>query len=201
MSCNKEDDQENVSSWDASASGWDEDPTVAEYSSKAFASLAEVVDLNDGRRHVLDFGCGTGLLTEKLSPLCSEIVCIDISPKMIEVLEGKKLGNVETMSGDICNLHDEKLNEKFDLVVASSVCAFVPDYEKVMHKLYSCLGNGGQFVQWDWRSEDENGMNASRIEKVLQDSHFQNIKISYPFSFCFNDETMEVIMASAQKIM
>ena len=46
-----------------------------------------VISVNEIR--VLDFGCGTGLLTEKIAPLVNEIVAIDSSPKMIEVLRKK----------------------------------------------------------------------------------------------------------------
>lgn len=73
-------------SWDDCASTWDEDPTVREYSNKAFESLIAQVPLNNALR-ILDFGCGTGLLTEKLRttlPSC-HIVALDVSRKMIEV--------------------------------------------------------------------------------------------------------------------
>ena len=40
----------------------------------------------------------------------------------------------------------------FDLIVASSVCAFVPDYQQTLSDLQLLLKEDGVFVQWDWRS-------------------------------------------------
>ncbi|MCH8334286.1 MAG: class I SAM-dependent methyltransferase [Proteobacteria bacterium] len=41
------------------------------------------------------------------------------------------------------------LTEKFDLVVASSVCSFLPDYNSTLRDLSSALKPGGLFVQWE----------------------------------------------------
>ena len=58
-----------MSEWDGEAAGWDDDPYVRAYADAAFASLTalaarEEFDINDAT--VCDFGCGTGLLTERL---------------------------------------------------------------------------------------------------------------------------------------
>jgi len=61
-----------------------------------------------------------------------QIVAADTSEKMIEVLSNKKLNNVEAIIGE---LSEETINtypilkDKFDLIVASQVCAFLPNYE------------------------------------------------------------------------
>ena len=54
-------------SWDEYAADWDNEPSALLYADKAFESLQQIVDIQDLR--VLDFGCGTGLLSQKLSPL------------------------------------------------------------------------------------------------------------------------------------
>ena len=52
-------------SWDDYAIEWDANPSVIEYSNKAFNSLCKFVNLQG--LSVLDFGCGTGLLAEKVA--------------------------------------------------------------------------------------------------------------------------------------
>ena len=74
--------------WDDYAEDWDENPQTSLYASNAFQELQREVQLGDMR--VLDFGCGTGLLTEKLSPQVKEIVALDGSSKMIQILNQKK---------------------------------------------------------------------------------------------------------------
>ena len=49
---------------------------------------------------------------------------------------------------------------RYDLIVCSSVCAFVDDYPGVVRQLVSSMMPGGLFVQWDWEldpRDDEPG--------------------------------------------
>jgi len=75
------------SEWDDYADDWDSDESAALYSKEAFNSLSNIVDMEDA--NLLDFGCGTGLLTEKLSPQAGHIVALDTSSRMLAVLTGK----------------------------------------------------------------------------------------------------------------
>lgn len=79
--------------WDDYAAIWDEKPGVREYTAAAFDSLKRAClersfELEGTR--ALDFGCGTGLLSEKLASLCDEVVALDSSEKMIAALDAKK---------------------------------------------------------------------------------------------------------------
>lgn len=79
--------------WDEYAVDWDKDPATAVFAQSVFDQLTQLVNLNGTR--VLDFGCGTGLLSQKISPLTKEIIALDISEGMIEELDKKELPNVE----------------------------------------------------------------------------------------------------------
>jgi len=59
-------------SWDDYAEEWDGNEDAILYSKKAFETLIDQVSLEG--LNVLDFGCGTGLLTEQISPLVNKIV-------------------------------------------------------------------------------------------------------------------------------
>ena len=82
--------------WDDYADDWDSDESAVLYSNEAFNSLSKIVNVKGA--NLLDFGCGTGLLTEKLSPVANHIVALDTSSKMLAVLTGKKLPNVTTIN-------------------------------------------------------------------------------------------------------
>jgi len=190
------------SEWDEYAEDWDTDPTVIEYAKNAFKSLATEVDLHN--LSVLDFGSGTGALTEIISPLVNSVVALDSSPKMITQLNAKKLKNVSTIT-DILSKelidNNQELMQKFDLIIASSVCSFLPDYPSTLVLLKSLLKPNGVFIQWDWAAESENsgmGLTEKAIEHALLQSEFSDIKIKSPFVMKSSKGEMPVIMAIAK---
>ena len=189
-------------SWDDYADGWDSNEAVVSYSLKAHESLLNTVELEGCK--VLDFGCGTGLLTEKISGQASSVVAIDPSEKMISVLTAKFLENVCTIKKELTqNLidTDESLRSGFDIIVASSALAFVPDYQETLKLLKQLLKKGGCFVQWDWLKENEEsgiGFSKKTIELALERAGFPQYSTSVPFSIENSDSSMKVVMGVAK---
>ena len=126
--------------WDEYAGGWDTNRSTTVYANFAFAELLKITEL--AALSVFDFGCGTGLLSERMSPEISHIVALDSSAKMIERLKQKALPNVfpiaEFLTGDLIR-RNSLMHQKFDLITASSVCAFLPDYKADLSLLRSIL--------------------------------------------------------------
>jgi 2-polyprenyl-3-methyl-5-hydroxy-6-metoxy-1,4-benzoquinol methylase len=157
------------------AKDWDIDPTVEEYAKRAFSELLDAIKL-DGLT-VLDFGCGTGTLTQLISPKVKSIVAIDPSSEMIKHLNKKALNNVSSISDYLSEELAQRLPElgnQFDLIVASSVCSFLPDYEETLPLLKSLLKKHGTFVQWDWLSNDKSS-NIGLSEKELKMHLWQTV--------------------------
>lgn len=188
--------------WDEYADGWDHNEDVIAYSEKAFRSLLDAVDLAGLK--VLDFGCGTGLLTEKIAPLVKEVLALDTSEKMVSVLTDKKLHNVTTVSEELSESLIKKnrlFSKKFDLIVASSVCSFLPDYEKTLALLKSLLAPGGIFVQWDWLAiEDGSGFSRETISSAYAEVGLKLLAIDQPFSLESSEGKMQVLMGIAKNI-
>ncbi|MBL7472923.1 class I SAM-dependent DNA methyltransferase [Robertkochia sediminum] len=185
--------------WDDMAGQWEEYPLVTVYAQKAYANLTEAVDLKALR--ILDFGCGTGLLSELMLPEAREIVALDASAGMIDMLAKKDLENVEVIAAELSLeliRSYEALSEKFDLIVASSVCSFLPDYPETLRLLTSMLTDEGVFVQWDWLAEQEDAPNAlsrGQIKEAFEKANLHIKTLSVPFSMSFDDSEMPVIMA------
>ena len=191
-----------INEWDEYADDWDTNVSTSEYADNAFNELAQIVRLNDLR--VFDFGCGTGLLTERLSSDVKEIVALDGSPKMIEQLKLKKLLNVfpieEFLTRGLIE-HNKFFNKKFDLITASSVCAFLPDYEDTLSLIRSLMMPNGVYVQWDWLSLNENsesGFTERRVKQALGDAGFKSVSISRPFEIGRTPDNLTVLMAVAK---
>lgn len=192
-----------VNEWDEHAGGWDSDPDVGIYADKAFRCLTELLPV-EGLR-VLDFGCGTGPLTERIAPLAKRVVSLDTSPGMLAQLAAKRLPNVDTVAGELtAELAAENalLLEGFDLVVASSVCGFVPDYPGTVAVFASLLKPGGHVVQWDWHATAKNG-HRGLTEQAIRDAYagagLEDTKVDMVFSAKGKDALMDVLMGVGRK--
>ncbi|MBL7004254.1 MAG: class I SAM-dependent methyltransferase [Gammaproteobacteria bacterium] len=189
-------------SWDDHADGWDSNEAVILYCQKAYEALLNIVDL-EGRK-VLDFGCGTGLLTERISGHANSVVAIDPSEKMISALTGKHLNNVHAINGELTQElidNDEVLRSGFDIIVASSALAFVPDYQQTLKLLKQLLRKGGFLVQWDWLKKSEEpgiGFSEELIELALKQARFSKYSTSVPFSMESPNGSMKVVMGIAE---
>ena len=184
-----EDDGENISNeqkavnneWNEMAGDWDD--LASGYSQQFLSNLWTHTGMSSAttnHRIIVDFGCGTGLLTERLmkaelqqsversTPTTSEFVCIDAAPSMINVLQDKiragEWNNVRAYCAVLAspkirdNQDFERLKGNVDLVVASSVMSFIPKDElhATMSVLASFLKPGGLFCHSDWPRSDDN---------------------------------------------
>lgn len=189
--------------WDEYAENWEQNPATAVFAERAFNELNELVSLKGLK--VLDFGCGTGLLTQKLSPQVKEIVALDASEQMIEQLDAKELINVEpvvdTLSRGLVAYHPA-FRGQFDLIVASSVCGFLDDFSETAKVVSSLLNEGGLFVHWDWQVENESGdhgLTLKGTKKALKSGSFSSVDVSSPFSVATEAGEQLVLMGVAQK--
>ena len=193
--------------WDDYAEGWDANEDVRLYSERAFEGLLKILvgqDFGLSSSRVLDFGCGTGLLTEKLSPLAAQVVAMDSSAKMIDALLAKvdknNLMNVIAHTGALGSSAERSQSGRvrsFDLVVASSVCSFLPDYERAVQEIAALLKPGGVFVQWDWLED----MSPDAIAAAHATAGLTTLDISEAFAMDGEDgESHDVVQGAARKI-
>jgi predicted TPR repeat methyltransferase len=190
--------------WDEHADGWDNNPDVKFYADLAFASLVSTADIRDSdwkSKRVLDFGCGTRLLAQQVAPYVFELIAVDTSEKMIAVLENRHIPNVIAVHGDILATDhrcEVDLQSGFDLIYASSVCGFLPDYEGAVLALARLLRSGGRFIQWDWRASDGDdfGLSENRIRNTLKTAKFESIRVEQAFSIETDEQTLPVLIGT-----
>lgn len=191
-----------ANSWDDVAANWDAENATNDYADKAFESLQKVIDFKG--MHILDFGCGTGLLSQRMSPVAKDIVALDSSEAMIEQLDMKELANVEPvvdiLSRGLVAMHPA-FRAQFDLVVASSVCSFLPSYSDTADIVFSLLDEGSYFVHWDWLSDKDEvgGMTITHAQQVLSSVGFSEVVVTTPFDIEMPDGALKVLMAVAKK--
>ena len=190
--------------WDGYAADWDEDEGARAYADAAVQSLERL--LADGGlplagARVCDFGCGTGLLTERLAARCASIDAVDSSAGMLEVLEAKvarlRLTHVRAFSDLPVS------DEPYDLVVCSSVCGFLSDYPGTLARLASRLRPGGMLVQWDWEldpdDEEPSGLTRDGIREAMQTAGLQVVSVATAFTVAIERTSMSPLMGVGKK--
>ena len=179
------------------ADEWDN--VASEYRDQFYKILWEETGLDparkassSGQEHqpftILDFGCGTGLLVEKLIEEYpnAHIICVDAAEKMMMKVHQKILErgwtNIQTFCIILSHYETidvatkEKLNDlngKVDLIIASSVLSFIPkaDINKTIEVLSSFLKPGGLFIHSDWPytvDQSPNGFTEERATNLYQ---------------------------------
>ena len=106
--------------------------------------------------HILDFGSGTGLLTQEIAPFVGNITAVDMSTSMNEVLKSKIDGfpcPLEVLELDITKeKHDHITN--LDGIISSMTIHHVKDIEDLFTKFYDMLNENGTIGLADLETED-----------------------------------------------
>jgi len=134
--------------FDLEALNWDEKPRRVELGK----SVSEYVKKDIADKTVLDFGCGTGLVSLNFCGLAKDILGVDLSDKMVEIYnqKAKKLKcNAKAIKEDVNNV-----NSKFDVIVASMVFHHVENIEEMLKILSEKLNVNGKLFIADLYIED-----------------------------------------------
>lgn len=102
--------------------------------------LLALISGGSKRCHALDFGCGTGNLTNRLTRIGCDVTAADISKDCLEVVRARYGCNVVLLdNGSTATLK----NDSYDLVCAYSVLHHVPDYLSLLKELHRVCKPGG----------------------------------------------------------
>jgi trans-aconitate 2-methyltransferase len=98
-----------------------------------------------GDEAVLDAGCGSGRITEKLLARLprGRVIAVDAAPSMVaeaRALLGDRATVIE------CDLTALTLDEPVDAVFSSAVFHWVPDHDALFARLFAALRPGGRLV-------------------------------------------------------
>lgn len=141
--------------------------------------------------HVMDFGSGTGLLTEQISPFVRKMTTIDISPSMNEALRAKK----EQLDCELnmleLDLVSSELDENFDGIISSMTIHHVEDVQALFHKFYRLLTSGGTIALADLDKED--GTFHTEDMGVFHFGFDQEVFATWAQNAGFEDVSIEIV--------
>ena len=174
--------------FDKEAAQWDANPGRVKLANEvADAIIREAVPAPG--MDVLDFGCGTGLVTLRLQPFVRSITGADSSAGMLAVLERKVkaqgLANVRTRLVDFEK--GERVGGAFHLVVSSMTMHHVKDTAALFRQWHDLLLPGGLLAAADLDSEDgsfhgdntgvfHRGFDRGGMRSLLQKTGFRDVR-------------------------
>jgi ubiquinone/menaquinone biosynthesis C-methylase UbiE len=174
--------------FDKDAESYDLKPGRVKLAQDVAKALMREVKLNSDM-DVLDFGCGTGLVTLQLQPFVKTITGADSSHGMLDVLrfriEERKLKNVKTEFIDLEK--SVELKNKYHLVVSSMTLHHIEDIRYIIHEFYNCLLPKGYLCIADLDSDEGDfhrdkkgvahfGFDRSEMRQLYIHGGFQDVR-------------------------
>ena len=124
--------------FDKAAARWDEEPTRVRLGQDVASAIARAVPLGP-TMDVLDFGCGTGIVTLQLAPSVGFVTGVDSSQGMLEVLNAKidRQGRTNVTTR---RLHPgDALAGAHDLIVSSMTLHHIEDIDALLTQFFRSL--------------------------------------------------------------
>lgn len=97
-------------------------------------------------RRVLELGCAAGYLTQELLASGAEVVALDKSDQMVAFARKQVGGRARVETADLNEPLDTVTDQSMDLVVASLVLHYLPDWNPVLSEVHRSLRPGGALV-------------------------------------------------------
>ncbi len=127
------------------------------------AVISRISSLNNPNARILDVGCGTGALLEKIQNTFPNMIQygIDISPNMLAIARNRNLANATFDEGDAEKLPYD--NGIFDIVICCSSFHHYPNPDKAMSEFRRVTRLGGKLLICDMDLPDIARLFANHI--------------------------------------
>ena len=174
--------------FDKEAATWGEAPARVKLANDIVAAISDEIVLTSNM-DVLDFGCGTGLLTLRLQPVVRSITGVDSSEGMINVLKAKidkqNLSNVRTQYID--NEEGDIPEGNYDLIVSGMTLHHVKEIRSLIDRFYGIIAPSGYLCIADLdldggKFHDNNdgifhfGFDRTELRRYFMDAGFGDIR-------------------------
>lgn len=141
--------------FDKVAGTWDTNPVRVELAKKVGQAIAEKIPLHE-KMLMMDFGCGSGLISLQLASKVSFITAADRSTGMLHVLAANmsNAGIHNVKAQDLKSDMNFNSQEKYNLITANMVLHHVKDIDKQLQEFHGWNNKQGWLALSDLEPED-----------------------------------------------
>jgi predicted TPR repeat methyltransferase len=129
-------------------------------------ALSQITDVSASSWHLLDAGCGTGLVGMQLKSLARRLVGVDLSPRMLQIARQRSIYD-ELIESDILD-YLRTTDESFDVIAAADVLTYIGDIRDFFTLSTRILRRGGLVVVV---VETHEGLDTYRLNQTGRFSH------------------------------
>ena len=130
--------------FDSEAVTWDENHDRIRRADEIVGAILKRIVLSTDM-DIMDFGCGTGLLSMRLLPFVRTVVGVDSSAGMLEVFKKKIAAEgLNGITGRLINIDmGDMLTGRYDMIVSGMTLHHVKDIRPLFNQFYSIISPGG----------------------------------------------------------
>ena len=152
--------------------------TLAKINYAAVDKIAELYAPLDGQ--ILDLGCGTGLLAQKLKTAQNSFIGVDIAERMLEIAEQKNVYK-QLVNTDIVEYLQTNKVEPLDMIVAADVFCYFGDLAPILalcapHELIFSVEINEDAATFAVQPNGRYRHNPAYVEELLQKAGYSKIE-------------------------
>jgi trans-aconitate methyltransferase len=123
--------------------------------------------------HIIDVGCGTGTLTEKIAEAGAVVTGIDASPEMISKAK-QAYNNIEFFVRDAT---DFSFDKPFDAAFSNATFHWIKDQQQLLQCIYNNLKIGGRLVYEMGAKHNVESIHNAVKEVLIEEGFEANTRI------------------------
>jgi predicted TPR repeat methyltransferase len=173
--------------FDKEAASWDEKPERIRLAEDIAHAISKQIVLTP-KMDVMDFGCGTGLLTIQLQPLVRSITGVDSSQGMLNIFNTKisrlKLTNTRALLVDLDK--GDTLAGNYHLIVSSMTLHHIKEIQPLFDQFHNIMETAGYLCIADLDPDEGQfhndntgvfhlGFDRKTLRKFFAEAGFENV--------------------------
>ncbi|KAF9009516.1 S-adenosyl-L-methionine-dependent methyltransferase [Cyathus striatus] len=152
----------NRDHFDDKAHDFNSYPHAIERAKQSALAIRNVYPFDKEKTMVMEYACGTGLVSREIAPYVKSIVGVDISQGVVNIFneqfvkQGYPPENFYAIQADLKGEEGELDGKKFDVIICTAVYHHFPSVEETTHTLSFFLKPGGALIVIDRKLNDGN---------------------------------------------